>query len=287
MHYVDEQPLGAQEESPTLLFVHGNPTWSFHWRAAIKHFRKAYRCVAPDHLGCGLSDKGAPPQSLADRIGQLIAFVEALDLQRVTLVAQDWGGAIGLGAMQSMPERLEQIVLFNTGAFPPPFFPWRIRVCRTPLLGRIALQGFNVFSQAALSMTTSRMRKLAPEAAKGYLAPYDSWNNRQAVYDFVADIPATPRHPTWQTLLDVESGLPALAELPVCLIWGMQDWCFRPECLERFLAIWPEARVARLTDVGHWVMEDAPEEAITQIESFLAESSASSAAPAASPANQT
>src|SRR5688572_20097475 len=123
MHYLDEGPTRAK----SVLFVHGNPTWSFHWRHLISALRAEYRCVAPDHLGCGLSDKPTRFLHLNDHIDNLVALIERLESERVTLVAQDWGGAIGLGAMLRMSERLERIVLLNTGAFPPRYIPWRIR----------------------------------------------------------------------------------------------------------------------------------------------------------------
>ena len=88
--------------------------------------------------------------------------------------------------------------------------------------------------------------------------PYDNWRNRRAVYGFVRDIPTGPRDSTWQTLAEIERGLPMFAERPAALIWGMRDWCFRPDCLDRFMEVWPQAEVHRLADVGHWVVEDAP-----------------------------
>src|SRR6476469_8434965 len=95
LHYLDE---GLGEP---LLFVHGNPTWSFYWRNLILGLRDAYRCVAVDHIGCGLSDKPADyPYTLARRIDDFVAVIERLDLTGTTLVAHDWGGAIGLGAAQ-------------------------------------------------------------------------------------------------------------------------------------------------------------------------------------------
>ena len=268
LHYVDVGPEQASSDG-TLLFVHGNPTWSFHWRELIKRLRGDYRCVAVDHLGCGLSDK--PPRTfrLADRIEHLTRLVDELKLDRVTLIAQDWGGAIGLGTLLARRERFRRIVLFNTGAFPPWFVPWRIAVCRAPILGRLAVQGGNLFSRAALRMTLAQ-RRLDPAVAAAYLAPYDSWRNRRAVYDFVADIPRSARHPTWQTLAEIEAGLPALGKLPILLLWGMQDWCFTPECLAKFEAIWPRAEVHRLADAGHWVVEDAPDESQQFLAEFLA-----------------
>jgi pimeloyl-ACP methyl ester carboxylesterase len=271
LHYLDEGPAQAPDgPSPTLLFVHGNPTWSFHWRALVQPLRSRYRCVAPDHLGCGWSDKPRGLPQLSEHVDNLATLVERLDLRRVTLVAQDWGGAIGLGAMLRMPERLARIVLFNTGAFAPPYIPWRIRACRIPVLGRLAVQGGGLFSRAALRMTLARRKRLDPAVAAAYLAPYDSWANRRAVYGFVKDIPSGPHHPTWQTLAEIERSLPALADRPALLVWGMRDWCFRPDCLERFSRVWPKAEVHRLADVGHWVLEDAPEEAVPLVERFLA-----------------
>jgi cis-3-alkyl-4-acyloxetan-2-one decarboxylase len=281
MHYLDEGPSAAS----ALLFVHGNPTWSFHWRRLIVALRPRHRCIAPDHLGCGLSDKPRAFLRLSDHIANLGTLIERLKLQRVTLVAQDWGGAIGLGSMVRRPEWLDRIVLFNTGAFPPRYIPWRIQGCRIPLLGRLAVQGAGLFSRAALRMTLARRRSLARDVAAGYLAPYDSWSHRRGVYNFVRDIPS-PRDsigrssPTWKQLASIERELPNFAERSICLIWGMRDWCFRPDCLERFIEAWPQAEVHRMPDVGHWVVEDAPEESLAVLERFLARHSSRSPASA-------
>jgi cis-3-alkyl-4-acyloxetan-2-one decarboxylase len=276
MHYVDEGPADSTNgaASKALLFVHGNPTWSFHWRRLIAALGTSYRCIAPDHLGCGLSDRPHRMLRLSDHIDHLASLVSTLNLQRITLVAQDWGGAIGLATMLGMPERFDGIILFNTGAFPPRYIPWRIRACRFPALGRLAVQGANLFSRAALRMTLARRQRLEPAVASGYLAPYNSWANRRGVYGFVRDIPGRAADDTGQTLAAIERNLPSLADRPALLIWGMRDWCFRPDCLERFLEAWPHAEAHRLADVGHWVVEDAPEESLALVERFLATSAA-------------
>jgi pimeloyl-ACP methyl ester carboxylesterase len=271
MHYLDERRQSAADGSyePTLLFVHGNPTWSFHWRRLIESLRPKYRCVAPDHIGCGLSDKPQMILRLADRIDDLAMLIQHLNLRDITVVAQDWGGAVGLGAMLRHPERLERIVLFNTGAFTPRYIPWRIRACRIPLVGRLAVQGANLFSRAALRMTLARPKQLELAVAAGYLAPYNSWSSRRAVYEFVRDIPGGPSHPTWTTLSEIERQLPRFADRPVCIIWGLRDWCFRPDCLDRFMAAWPQAESHPLADAGHWVVEDAPAESLAFVDQFL------------------
>jgi haloalkane dehalogenase len=273
LHYLDE---GAGEP---LLFVHGNPTWSFYWRNLILGLRERFRCVAIDHIGCGLSDK---PQNynytLQQRIDDLTRLVETLDLTGGTLLAHDWGGAIGLGTILRTPERFSRIVLFNTGAFPPPFVPWRIAACRTPLVGTLAVRGVNAFARAALSMAVEKPERMTADVRAGLLAPYDNWANRVAVDRFVRDIPFTPRHPTWQMLEKIEAGLPLLAARPIQLIWGMRDWCFRPECLQRFERIWLQAEVHKLTDCGHYVVEDAHERIVPLVRDFLERSAVSAAA---------
>jgi haloalkane dehalogenase len=251
-----------------VLMVHGNPTWSFYYHPLIRQLQSNYRCVAPDHVGCGWSDKPVDyPYTLDQHIANLVQVIDQVDLQRAVLVAHDWGGAIGLGALLERPERFRGIVLLNTAAFPPPFFPWRIRACRFPGLGKWAVQGLNVFARAAITMATARPQGLLATDRDGLLAPYDSWSNRTAIYRFVADIPTRATQPTWQTLARIESALPQL-KMPKQLIWGMQDWCFRPECLDRFVAIWPDAKVNRLAHAGHYVMLDDREQVSELVRSF-------------------
>jgi haloalkane dehalogenase len=103
----------------------------------------------------------------------------------------------------------------------------------------------------------------------------------------VADIPLTPRHPTWDTLAKIEEGLPSLADRPVQMIWGMQDWCFTPACLDRFREIFPQAEVHRFEDAGHYVIEDAYERIIPLVQAFLRVPDPRATGPAGEPASQT
>ena len=264
MHYLDE---GAGEP---LLMVHGNPTWSFYWRNLVQAWRGSHRAIAIDHVGCGLSDKPQDyPYTLTTHIDNLVALIEHLDLKSITLLAHDWGGAIGLGAAERLTSRFARIVLFNTGAFPPPFVPKRIAACRIPGFGVFAVRRLNLFARAALSMATEKPERFTPAVRAGLLAPYDNWRNRVAIYRFVADIPFTPRHPTWQVLAAIESQLPTLASLPTQLIWGMRDWCFTPECLTRLSRALPLAEVHSFDDAGHYVVEDAHERIVPIVNELL------------------
>jgi len=266
LHYLDEG------DGPVLLLVHGNPTWSFYWRDLVQALRSGYRVVVPDHIGCGLSDKpplGSYSYRLEDRIANIESLIDQLGLERITLLAHDWGGAIGMGAAVRMPGRFRRFVLFNTAAFRSPRCPLRIRVCRTPLLGRLAVQGLNLFARAALRMAVSRPDGLPPAIRAGLVAPYDSWANRTAIYQFVRDIPLNPRHPSYRTLADIETGLAQFHDHPIALFWGMRDWCFTPRFLDRFVELLPEAVVHRLDDAGHYVVEDAHERIVPLVEAFL------------------
>ncbi len=169
----------------------------------------------------------------------------------------------------ALPERFAGLVLLNTGAFPPPSIPWRIRLCRVPWLGTWAIRRLNLFARAALHLAVAQPDQLPRTVRAGLLAPYDSWNHRVAIDRFVKDIPASPHHPTWQTLDDLRRGLGRLANHPVQLVWGMQDWCFQPWCLERFLEIFPHAEAHRLPQASHYVVEDEPDQVIGQIALFL------------------
>jgi haloalkane dehalogenase len=264
LHYLDE---GAGNP---LLFVHGNPTWSCYWRNLILGLRDRYRCVAVDHVGCGLSDKPEDySYTLKQRIDDLVQLVERLDLTNITLVAHDWGGAIGLGTLLRLKSRFSRIVLFNTAAFPPPFVPWRIAACRLPLVGTLAVRGLNAFARGATTMAVEKHDRMTPAVRAGLLAPYDNWAHRVAVDRFVRDIPFSAKHPTWRLLEQIEHELPSLANLPILLAWGMRDWCIRPACLDRFLTHWPSAEVLRLEDCGHYVVEDAHERILPVMKDFL------------------
>ena len=275
MHYVDE---GSGEP---VLMVHGNPTWSFYWRNIVTQFRNSHRMVAVDHIGCGLSDK---PQAyyyrLQQHIDNLVALIDKLDLTGINLLVHDWGGAIGLGAALARPERFNRLVLFNTAAFPPPYCPLRIRACRIPMLGPWMVRTFNAFARPALTMATEKPERFTPDVCAGYIAPYDNYANRIATARFVQDIPLSKSHPTYAVLERIEEQLPTLSHLPIQLIWGGLDWCFRLECMERFQTIWPTARATVFSDAGHYVVEDVSERIEPILRDFFQQESPSSEAEA-------
>ena len=264
MHYVDEG------QGPVLMMVHGNPTWSFYWRDVIRSLSRNYRCIAVDNLGMGLSDK---PQDynycLSNHIDNLVKLIEQLELSDLTMMVHDWGGPIGLGAANKVPERISRLVLSNTAAFPPPYVPQRIRLVHIPVFGSVAVRGLNLFCHAANRMTTHRPGGLTSQEKAGYLAPYDNWKNRVAVYKFVMDIPRTTKHQSYETAAWLEKAMPQFADRPALFVWGMQDWCFREECIDRLQVMLPKAEVVKIQEAGHYVNEDATDQVIEAFEQFL------------------
>ena len=264
LHYLDEGPRDA----PPLLFVHGNPTWSFAWRQLIVALRDRFRCIAVDHIGCGRSEKPADyPYRLARHRQNLQTLIAHLDLQEATLVAHDWGGAIGCAAAGRMPDRFSALVLMNTAAFPSERMPWRIAACRVLGLGPLGVRGLNGFAKAALSMAVEQ--PLDRDVQRGYLAPYESWGDRVAIQAFVDDIPMKASHPSFEALSDCERRLANLASKRILLPWGEQDWCFTTEFRDEFVKRFPAAIVAGFPNAGHYVFEDAAEPLRVTIETFL------------------
>jgi haloalkane dehalogenase len=261
--YVDE---GA---GPPVLMVHGNPTWSLYYRHLIAALRAAHRVIAPDHIGCGLSEKPQRyPYRLADHIENLTMLLRSLDLGPVDLVVHDWGGAIGMGWATRHPELVRRIVVLNTAAFLSPHLPLRIAACRIPGLGDLALRGLNGFAAAATVMAVER--PMSPELRRAYLLPYNSWHNRVAQLRFVQDIPMRPGHPTWPVVDAIDRELARLRDKPMRIFWGGRDWCFNDHFLAGWLQRFPDAQAVRFDDAGHYVLEDAHERIVPAVVRFFA-----------------
>ena len=265
LSYVDEGPRGDE----VVLAVHGNPTWSFFYRDLIRELSGSVRCLAPDHVGMGLSDKPAAyDYSLAGRIADLEALIASLRVKRVHLVVHDWGGAIGLGWAVRHPELVGKVVILNTAAWPSPRIPLRIALCRAPGVGEFLVRGLNGFAWPATWMAM-HARRLSPDESRGYLLPYDSWAHRVGVHRFIRDIPLESDHPSRPTLEAIARRLPELSAHAKLIVWGGKDFCFDDRFLAEWKQIYPEAAVLRLPEVGHYVLDDGGPEVRARISEFL------------------
>jgi haloalkane dehalogenase len=191
MHYVDEGP----KQAGPVLMLHGEPSWSYLYRAMVPVFARAgHRAIAPDLVGFGRSDKPSREEdyTYARHVRWMREFIEALDLRGITLVCQDWGSLVGLRVAMECQDRFARIVVANgflpTGDRPPPraFRVWRAFARYSPVLpvGRIVASGC--------------VRKLSPEVRTAYDAPFPSAAYKAGARVFPklvptsADDPATP-----------------------------------------------------------------------------------------------
>ncbi|MEM7139066.1 MAG: alpha/beta fold hydrolase [Myxococcota bacterium] len=270
MHYVDE---GRRDAAPVLM-LHGNPTWSFYWRHLIAALRTSSRVIAPDHIGCGKSDKPADDvydYRLDRRIADVEALVEHLGLRDVTLVVHDWGGMIGLGWADRNPALLSRLVVLNTAAFPLPSskrLPASLWLARNTGLGALLVRGMNAFSLGATRLAVTRT-KLSKDIRDALCAPYDSWSNRRAVLRFVQDIPLTESDPSYATVAGVGERLSQFEGIPTLICWGDKDFVFDEHFLETWQEKLPSAEVYRFADCGHYVLEDAHEQIVPLVQRFV------------------
>jgi haloalkane dehalogenase len=263
MSYLDE---GQGDEA--VVMVHGNPTWSFYYRNLVLGLRGRIRCIVPDHLGCGLSDK---PQdfnyTLGEHIKNLRALIDHLSLRKIHLIVHDWGGPIGLGTALKRPEQLGQVVILNTAAFADTEVPWRIRLCRAPVIGEILVRGLNGFAGPATWMSVTK--PLAADVKRGYVFPYNNWANRIATHRFVVDIPSGRGSASDRALAEIESKLVLLKDRPVRILWGGKDFCFNRHYYDRWRTLLPGAKANYFESAGHYVLEDERAACLREIETFL------------------
>lgn len=268
LHYLDEG------SGPTVVAVHGNPTWSFYYRELVKGLRNGHRVVVPDHMGCGYSDKpgvGAYDYTLERRIRDFSTLMDRLELEDISLVVHDWGGMIGLGWAVRNPERIRRLVILNTAAFhlpPGKTLPWQLWMVRNTPLGSVLVRGFNAFSRGATRVACTR-KTMSKEVRDAYCAPYDSWNDRVATLRFVQDIPLRPGDPGYELVSDTHARLGVFADRPVLVCWGEKDFVFDHHFLAEFERIFPEAEVHRFADCGHYILEDASEEIVPLVRRFI------------------
>jgi len=259
VHYVDEG------SGPTLLFLHGNPTWSFLYREIIIGLRNEYRCVALDYPGFGLST--APlgyrftPTEHADVVAQV---VEQLDLTDVTMMVQDWGGPIGFAVATRQPHRFGRFVIGNTWAWPKTDLATQAfsRILGGPV-GRYLIEHRNIFVERILPAWVRR-RRLSEDEMNAYRGPFPTPASRRPVAVFPREILGSRGF-----LARIADALPELADRPALVLWPTKDFAFREPERTRWETIFPTHRTVLLDGAGHYVQEDAAAEIVTAIANFV------------------
>lgn len=256
IHYIDEGT------GPTILFLHGNPTWSFLYRNIVSRLRDSFRCIALDYPGFGLSAPSEGYEFTAAAHSRAVeGFVTQLDLQDVTLMGQDWGGPIGLTVATRRPERFAGFILGNTWA-------WRLngklhfelaaRAMGNPI-ARFWIRNANAFVNVMLPLGTHK--HLSREVLRAYREPFADPDARRPTWEFPKEL---LRSESFMRAL--EQRLPQVTHLPALLLWGGGDFALRSRVeLPRFEALFPNHRTVVLDKARHFFQEDAPEQAAAAI----------------------
>ena len=263
LHYIDEG------SGRPILFLHGNPTWSFLYRKIVSRLRHRFRCVALDYPGFGLSVRpagyGYTPGEHATVVAEL---VDHLKLDGFIVMGQDWGGPIGLTVAAAAPDRVHGLVMGNT-------WFWRVdsRMMNTfgivmsspPLQWSILKR--NLFVKRMMPIGTAT--NLTDGEKQHYRAVQPTPASRRGVAVFPRQIRGAG---PW--LADLETRVPqALGDKPVLLVWGMRDFAFKPGVfLPRWQETFPDHTLVELPKAKHYIQEDAPDEIAEAIVKRFAES---------------
>jgi len=261
MHYVDE---GSGD---VILFVHGNPTWSFMFRHLITGLRDRYRCIAIDHIGFGLSDKPADASYLPQfHAKNLKSFIQSLGLKKITLVLHDWGGAIGISYALDSPENVERIVAFNNSF-------WSVKGVKAAErfskivggpIGWIACHLVNAFPRFVIPSVFGDKSKLPPTVHKQYIRPFSTISSRKGTWVLARSI---IRESDW--LSDLWDRRLVVNDKPLLLLVGDRDPTFGPDKLARWEDAFPKHRTITYPGVGHFVPEELGPVAVTPIREFM------------------
>jgi haloalkane dehalogenase len=262
MHYVDE---GA---GPPIFFVHGTPTWSFEWRHLIRALSPTRRCIAPDLLGFGLSDRPVPfdysPESHARTI---LEFADRMQLESLTLVVHDYGGPIALPLALRGQGRVHQLILFNTWmwSFAGDSEMERNARFASGRLGRFLYRWANFSLRVLMPYAYGDRALLTPAIHRHYLERFPDRRSRELVlWPLARAILGSSAY--YDSLWSERE---RLRDIPSLIVWGMRDRAFRRHQLAKWRTLLPDARVVELSAAGHWPHEEAPERVIEEVRAFL------------------
>jgi len=261
IHYIDEG-IG-----PTILLLHGNPTWSYLYREIIKQLRNECRLVALDYPGFGMSKAPSGYRFLPKEHAEVVNhFIESLKLENLILVVQDWGGPIGFCYAVWHKEKLRGIVIMNTWAWPSS----KLQNLFSLVMGGWPLGYWlqtrrNYFAKSMLPDGIHHKERVTPTLRKAYVDPFPIPESRKPTWIFPGQI---RKARSW--LVDIESKLPEVAEVPTEILWGKQDAPGFPLSeMERWKSHMKNSESEILEDAGHSVQEDRPDRVVAAIRRLL------------------
>ena len=261
MHYIDE---GSGDP---ILCLHGMPTWGYLYRNFIEKLSKGFRVVVPDQMGFGKSDVPENKRYLMEEhVSNLKKFILKLDLRKITLIIQDWGGPIGFGFAVDYPERIKALVIMNTsvGVMKEGRKPWY-----APLEEKGIYSEFIKNVSNLIKMGIYNKDKITETLLKAYSAPFTKEGSYKGALAWPKDIPIGDSHPSAEIMRHVRNNLKNLKEKPKVLIWGMKDPIFPEKMISWWQKIYPNIEVHRIEEASHFLQEDAPDKIISIIQNFL------------------
>lgn len=260
LHYIDE---GA---GPVILFVHGTPEWSFSFRGLIKQLSNTYRCIAPDHLGFGLSDKPENADyTTKEQANRLEKFISKLNLHNINIVANDFGGSIGLSYAIKHAGNVNRICLLNTWmwSLTDKHYTGPGKVIQT-WIGKLLYRQFNFPVNVLMPQAYGDRSKLTKEIHNHYKAPLSKPVYRNGTYAFAKEL--LNAGAWWDSLWgDIDK----IKDKPFLIFWGLKDKFILPKELDKWINKLPGAKIIRFENAGHFVHEEEPEKVGTEIGRFL------------------
>lgn len=260
LHYIDE---GKGE---TILFVHGTPSWNFDYRNIIKGLTTNYRCVAIDHIGFGLSDKPENyDYSTQNHSKTFERFVLEKQLDNITLVVHDFGGAIGLNFAIRHPEKIKRLIILNSWLWSSkadPDFAKLSKMLKSPLLP--FLYRYLNFSPRFILPKSFGDHKLSKKLLTQYTKPFADKTQRNGVLAFAKSL--LNDQDWFEKLWNKRQ---AISEKPTLFIWGLKDPIIKPHYLDKFESGFKNSKTKRLETSGHFPQEEQPETVTKEIMDFL------------------
>ena len=269
IHYIDETPPddGSGHIVPTILFFHGNPTWSFLYRHIVRSLRDEIRCIAFDYPGFGLSVR---PRDYRYTPGEharvALELVDHLGLEDFSVMGQDWGGPIGMWVASERPGRIHALIFGNTWAWPAD----DRRACTFSIIMSLpplqwALRRWNFFVRRMMPIV---MRRKLSAQEKYHYEAVQPRGQREGIAAFPREIRAAQ---PWLDQLAIRV-IERMTGTPLLLVWGMKDIGFKPS---KYIPTWQETftnhRLVELPKAKHYIQEDAPDEIADAIRTFISE----------------
>jgi haloalkane dehalogenase len=256
MHYID---VG---EGDPVLFLHGQPTSSYLWRNIIPYLQKDARCIAPDLIGMGKSDKPDIDYTFREHYEYVEKFIEKLDLKNITLVIHDWGSGLGFHYANNHRDNIKGIAFMEAIIKPmnweefPANYKIAFKMIRTPFIGWLMLSVANMFLKKIVP--DSMIRKLSKEEFDNYLRPYPTISSRRPVRVWPTQIPISGKPRYMYEIVSAYNKWLTESDTPKLCLYAHPGAIIMKKEVEYIKENFPNTKMVDIGDGIHYVQEDNP-----------------------------